>query len=67
MSRTCSTYGEKMNVYMILVGKLEGRRPLETPRLKWVDNTKINLGERDGLDISGSGYSPAKSSCNHGN
>jgi hypothetical protein len=25
------------------VGKLEGRRPLGTPRLRWVGNTKMNL------------------------
>jgi hypothetical protein len=28
--------GEKMNVYRILVGKPEGKRPLGTPRRRWV-------------------------------
>jgi hypothetical protein len=29
MGRTCSTYGKKRNVYKVLVGKPEGKRPLE--------------------------------------
>jgi hypothetical protein len=33
--------GKKMNAYTILVGKLEGRRPLGRPRRRWVDNIKI--------------------------
>jgi hypothetical protein len=43
---------EKRNVYRILVGKPEGKRPLGRPRCGWVDNIKINLGERewDGMD-----------------
>jgi hypothetical protein len=28
---------------MILVGKTEGKRLLERPRCKWVDNIKIDL------------------------
>jgi hypothetical protein len=34
------------------VGKLEGRRPLERPRSRWVDNIKIGLREIgwDGVD-----------------
>jgi hypothetical protein len=27
----------------ILVGKLEGKRPLGRPRFKWTDNIKIDL------------------------
>jgi hypothetical protein len=37
--------GEKRNAYRILVGKPEGRRPLGTPRRRWVDNIKMNLRE----------------------
>jgi hypothetical protein len=36
--------GEKRNAYKILVGKPEGRRPLRTPRCRWVGN--INILER---------------------
>jgi hypothetical protein len=31
------------NVYRILVGKPEGKRPLGRPRRSWVDNLKIDL------------------------
>jgi hypothetical protein len=36
---------EKRNAYMLLVGNPERKRPLERPRLKWVDNIKMDLGE----------------------
>jgi hypothetical protein len=50
---------EKRNVYRLLVGKPEGRRPLGRPRRRWIDNIKMDL-LRDtieccGLDRSGSG------------
>jgi hypothetical protein len=34
--------GEKRNAYRILVGKPEGKRPLGRPRLRWVDNIKVD-------------------------
>jgi hypothetical protein len=37
--------GEKRNVYRLLVGKPEGKRPLGRPRLRWVDNIKMDLLE----------------------
>jgi hypothetical protein len=37
--------GEKRNVYSLLVGKLEGKRPLGRPRCRWLDNIKIDLLE----------------------
>jgi hypothetical protein len=37
--------GEKRNVYRILVGKAEGKRPLGRPRRRWVDNVGMDLGE----------------------
>jgi transcription termination factor 2 len=36
---------EKKNVYSTLVGKPEGKRPLGSPRRRWVDNIKIYLRE----------------------
>jgi hypothetical protein len=37
--------GEKRNVYRLLVGKPEGRRPLGRPRRRWIDNIKMDLLE----------------------
>jgi hypothetical protein len=37
--------GEKRTAYRILVGKLEGKRPLGRPRRRWVDDIKIDLRE----------------------
>jgi hypothetical protein len=45
MGGPCSTIGEKRNAYRLLVGMPEGRRPLGRPRRRWVDNTRIDLGE----------------------
>jgi len=43
MDGTCSTYGERIGVYRVLVGKPEERRPLGRPRHKWEDNIKMDL------------------------
>jgi len=37
--------GEERGVYRVLVRKLEGKRPLERPRHRWVDNIKMDLQE----------------------
>jgi hypothetical protein len=37
--------GEKRNVYRLLVGKQEGKRPLGSPRRRWIDNIKRDLLE----------------------
>jgi hypothetical protein len=37
--------GEKRSAYRLLVGKLEGKRPLGRPRRRWVDNIRMDLGE----------------------
>jgi hypothetical protein len=37
--------GEKRNVYSLLVGKPEGKRPLGRLRRRWMDNIKIDLLE----------------------
>jgi hypothetical protein len=35
--------GEGRNVYRVLVGKPEGRRPLGRPRRRWEDGIKMDL------------------------
>jgi hypothetical protein len=45
--------GERSGAYRALVGSPEGKKPLERPRLKWEDNTEMNLEEIEcgrGLD-----------------
>jgi hypothetical protein len=37
--------GEKRNVYRLLVGKPEGKRPLGRPKRKWIDNIEMYLLE----------------------
>jgi hypothetical protein len=46
---------EERNVCMLLERKLEGKRPLESPRRMLVDNIKMDLGEmgRSGMDWIG--------------
>jgi hypothetical protein len=36
---------EGRGVHKVLVGKSEGKRPLERPRLRWEDNIKMDLQE----------------------
>ena len=42
--------GEEREVYKVLVGKPEGRRPLGRPRRRWVVNIRMDLQEV-GVDI----------------
>jgi hypothetical protein len=42
--------GEGRVVYRVLVGRPEGKRPLERPRRRWEDNIKIELKE---IEIDG--------------
>ena len=37
--------GERRDVYRVLVGKPEGKRPLGRPRRRWEDNIKMYLQE----------------------
>jgi hypothetical protein len=37
--------GYRRGVYMVLVGKPEGKRPLGRPRRMWEDNIKLDLQE----------------------
>jgi len=36
---------ERRDVYRVLVGKPEAKRPLGRPRRRWEDNTKMDLQE----------------------
>jgi len=36
---------ERRGVYRVLVGKPGGRKPLESSRLRWEDNIKMNRQE----------------------
>jgi hypothetical protein len=44
--------GETTNAYRILVGRPEGKRPLERARRRWVGNIKMDFREIewDGMD-----------------
>jgi hypothetical protein len=37
--------GEERNVYKVLMGKPEGKRPLERPRHRWEDGIRVDLKE----------------------
>jgi hypothetical protein len=37
--------GNMRDVYRVLVGKREGKRPLGRPRRRWEDNIKMDLQE----------------------
>ena len=37
--------GERRGAHRVLVGKPEGRRPLDRPRRRWEDNIKMDLRE----------------------
>ena len=41
---------EERGAYRVLVGKPEGKRPLRRPRLRWVDNIRMDL------QVVGCGY-----------
>jgi hypothetical protein len=37
--------GEERNVYKVLMGMPEGKRPLGKPRHRWEDGIRVDLGE----------------------
>jgi hypothetical protein len=50
--------GEGRNLYRVLAGKPEGRRPLGRPRRRWEDGIRMDLEEivwGCGVDSPGSG------------
>jgi hypothetical protein len=49
--------GERRDVYRVLVGRPEGKRPLGRPRHRWEDNIKMDLqkvgcGGMDWIDLA---------------
>jgi len=36
----------RRGAYRILVGRLEGKRPLGRPRLRWEDNIKMDIHDK---------------------
>jgi hypothetical protein len=64
--------GEKRNVYRLLVGKPEGKRPLGRPRRRRIDNIKMDLLEIglsvvDWVGLAQDRYMPVESSCERAN
>jgi hypothetical protein len=43
--------GEKRNLYSLLMGKPEGKRPLGSPGRRWVDNIRMDLVEVEWGDV----------------
>jgi hypothetical protein len=46
------SYALLRNVYRLLVGKPDGKRPLGRSRRKWVDNIRMDLGEVGWGDVN---------------
>jgi hypothetical protein len=45
MGRPCGRNGGKKNAYAVLLGKTEGKGPVEKPRGRWEDNIKMYVKE----------------------
>jgi hypothetical protein len=53
MHASCGRNEAKRNAYMLLVGNLEGKRPLRRPRCRWADNIKMEMEKQDGVVWTG--------------
>jgi hypothetical protein len=40
-----NSFNTTVSAHRLFVGKPEGKRPLGIPRRRWVDNTRMDLGE----------------------
>jgi hypothetical protein len=52
--------GRKRNVYRLLVGKPEGKRPQGRLRSRWVDNIKMNVVDKRWGDVDWIGLAQDK-------
>jgi hypothetical protein len=52
-ARHVARMGEKRNVYRLLVGKSDGKRPLGRPRRRWIDNMDFLEIRLSGVDRIG--------------
>jgi hypothetical protein len=43
--------GEKRNAYTLMVGKPDGRRPLQRPTCRWLDNIRMDPIEVEWGDV----------------
>jgi hypothetical protein len=43
--------GEERMLHKVLLGKPEGKRPLERPRRRWEDGIRMDLGEIGWEDV----------------
>jgi hypothetical protein len=55
--------GEKRNVYGLLVGKPERKRPRGRPRRKCVDNIKMDLADIGLYDVNWIGMAQNRDKC----
>jgi hypothetical protein len=63
MGGLCSTNGEKSKADRLLVGTLDGKRPLGRRRRRWVDNIRIDLGEVGWGDVDWIGLAQDRNRC----
>jgi hypothetical protein len=47
MGGAYGTYGGQRGAHRVLVGKPEGRKPLERPRHRWEDNIKMDMQDME--------------------
>jgi hypothetical protein len=61
--------GQDRNVYKVLMGNPEGKRPLGRSRRRWEDGIRMDIREIGwgSVDPVGSGYGPMADSCEYGN
>jgi hypothetical protein len=63
VGRTCGTNGVGEECVYIIAGKLEGKRPLERPRHRWIDSIKMGLLEIGLSVVDWSGVSQERYRC----